>query len=361
MPSLASGALLARLKAGLSSETRFLGDASELHPLTIRHPRLGQWLIYLWTITPDRSAKGRPAGEYKIQLQFSVGSARAHRIAGASGRSGRYSLKLASDQRTALLGYSPEFGVFVGWEARLYRNFGASPNVQVREDLLEEARSFGWAVAAPRSVEAGPEIRVAFGPASLERYLSASAKADDANLTGAARELYMLSVSPLRSDLLQTPTTSFTAEGSIDDTVAQERQRIATSRLYRDPGFAAAVKVAYGSQCAVCDIQLDIVEAAHILPANEPKSTDDVWNGIALCPAHHKLFDTRAFVIRQNGAVSIDHEYVAFLHEVDRAGGVAILTQVEGRRMRQPTFWSEKSARRAMCEALAYREAIAGY
>src|SRR5690554_1465761 len=37
-------------------------------PAVFRSKNLGEIAIYLWTTTPDRSAKGRPAGEYKSQI-----------------------------------------------------------------------------------------------------------------------------------------------------------------------------------------------------------------------------------------------------------------------------------------------------
>ncbi len=48
---------------------------------------------------------------------------------------------------------------------------------------------------------------------------------------------------------------------------------------------------AYDFRCAVTGIQLDLVEAAHILPVNAKGSTDSVSNGIALSPTYHAALD----------------------------------------------------------------------
>lgn len=43
--------------------------------------------------------------------------------------------------------------------------------------------------------------------------------------------------------------------------------------------------------CSMCEIQLDLVEAAHILPVGAPGSTDATSNGLALCTLHHRAYD----------------------------------------------------------------------
>jgi putative restriction endonuclease len=363
MPALSNHVLSARLRAALPTDTAIIGDGAKLHPLHIRAKSLGEWLIYLWTVTPDRSAKGRrPKDEYKIQLMFSKSAAAAHRRNTTSTRRPRYLLRFAADAHTALLGYSPEFGVFVGWEARRYSDFGKSPNAQVREGLLEEAREHGWAVAEPRRVKGGTEVRVAFSPPHLSRFLKATAEADAAARVGVERELYMLAAAPLPRDARAAPIAEATTDDeSTERMVLRERRRVATTRLDRDPKFAIEVRAAYGSRCAVCDVQLKVVEAAHIVAVNEPKGADKVWNGIALCPTHHKLFDARAFLIRGDTSLSVAPELVSFLGEIDQDGGIEVLLQLEGRRMRKPSFWKKKASRMAMLAALRHRELIAGF
>lgn len=365
MPGLSSAALLARVKAALPTGSVVVGGTADLHPLTADvagAQGAGRWLLYVWTVTPDRSDEGRPAGEYKIQLQFSQASAAVHRLPGSpTGARARYGLQLAPGTATALLGYSPEFGVFVAWEARLYPNFGSSPNVQVREDLLDEARRYGWAVAEPRRRKQD-EVRVAFGSAHLARYLAASQASDAAGRFGRARLYDMLAATPLGPAAENgTPAPLTPAAAALPLAVANQRQRIAATRLLRDPRFAHEVKEAYDHACAACGLQLNVVEAAHIIPASEPAGTDDVWNGVTLCPTHHTLFDARAFVVRQSLKIAVDQDLVAFLPEIGRDGGLGVLTSLDGVALRRPTFWGDPPARTAMLQALAHRETAAGY
>ena len=56
-------------------------------------------------------------------------------------------------------GYSPDYGVFVAWEASLHATFGYSSTVQVREALLQYANGFGWAVAYPAGLAGALKCR----------------------------------------------------------------------------------------------------------------------------------------------------------------------------------------------------------
>ena len=41
----------------------------------------------------------------------------------------------------------------------------------------------------------------------------------------------------------------------------------------------------------MCGIQLRLLDAAHILSAAHPDSTDETSNGISLCALHHRAYD----------------------------------------------------------------------
>ena len=75
------------------------------------------------------------------------------------------------------------------------------------------------------------------------------------------------------------------------DPDAGERTRAVMSRLVRKATFGRDVCRAYAQRCAMCGVGLNLLEGAHILPASNPGSTDKIWNGIALCRNHHRVFD----------------------------------------------------------------------
>lgn len=72
---------------------------------------------------------------------------------------------------------------------------------------------------------------------------------------------------------------------------AASRARRAVSSLVRDARFSKRVVDAYDRLCAMCGLDLGLVQGAHIYPASAPGSPDEVWNGIALCANHHVAFD----------------------------------------------------------------------
>lgn len=339
MPSLDRSTLASKLRGALPSGTRFISAPDEISPAEVEIPDFGKAFIYLWTLTPDRSARGRPPGEYKIQL-----------IVSGHARGKSASFKSAKDFFTAVLGYSPDFGVFCGWQADLYPKFAWSRNVQVREHLLVEARRTGWAVDEPRTLKTGDEVRVAFSPGHLMSYLRLSRDADRRRLCGEDREVFLLNTR-------RAPVSTTGAAGA----AAVVRGRILAERLVRDAKFGPAVKAAYGFGCAVCAAQLDIIEGAHIIPASEDDGEDEVWNGIALCPNHHTLFDSRLLVVREDLSIGVDDPVLEFLRDEGRdAGAKNLLLAFKGKRIAKPSFWTDKAPREKMQRALKRRRELSG-
>ena len=79
---------------------------------------------------------------------------------------------------------------------------------------------------------------------------------------------------------------------------AAERARRATSALVRNSAFGRRVITAYGSRCAMCGLDADLVQAAHIYPVSAPGSRDEPWNGLSLCPNHHLAFDRHIVAVQ---------------------------------------------------------------
>lgn len=64
-------------------------------------------------------------------------------------------------------------------------------------------------------------------------------------------------------------------------------------------GFREKVLAAYRTQCAFCKLKYgELLDAAHIIPDNEPDSRPTIDNGLALCKLHHAAFDS--FIISVN-------------------------------------------------------------
>jgi hypothetical protein len=119
---------------------------------------------------------------------------------------------------------------------------------------------------------------------------------------GMRPELFPIAVELLASGLTPSASalsTAVVASGLLTSSSAEaaERARRATSVLVRNAKFSQTVRKAYNSKCAMCGLGIDLVEGAHILPVSAIGSTDDVWNGIALCRNHHRAFDMHRIYI----------------------------------------------------------------
>jgi putative restriction endonuclease len=342
MAGLPQPVLHAKLRAALPVGTTF-STSDETRPADAKIPRFGIARIYLWTVTHVESSD-RPPDEFKIQL-----------ILPGQTRKKRGTLEMSRKESTFLLGYSPDYGVFVGWEARLHSDFSFSAAVQVKEVLLDDARSNGWAVAKSRRVEGGEEIRVAFTPGNLYRYLVLTKAADKASHFGNRREAFFLAHTPNVSKL------KLPGDTKLGQFIMAMRRKIIVERFERDAKFGPLIKKQFDFACAVCGTQLEIVEGAHIIPVSVQDSKDEMWNGIALCPNHHKLFDACAFIITPNFRVMIDNATIEFFRESHRDGGLRdALTSLDARNVRKPLFFTrDERLQRKMFQALQWRQRLA--
>jgi len=326
MPALPQHVLKAKLAAALPTGTTF-HTGEETRPALATIPDFGTARFYLWTVTHVESTD-RPLDEFKIQLIL-PGQARGERGG------------LVCDAvPTFLLGYSPDFGVFVAWEARLHANSSYSKTVQVQESLLSEARRTGWAVASPRTLRGSggdEEVRVACTSGNLLHLMRQFHQADARGLQGVDREAFLLE---------STLNITIVPANAIPTHPAETiRRRIALERLERDRRFAPLVGAQYDFACAVCSTQLNIVEGAHIIPACEPQGADEEWNGVSLCPNHHRLFDAKVYVIRPSLKIAIDNDAVAFFRECNRSNGLDdVLLRYKGSQIRRPAFFDKDRA-----------------
>lgn len=103
----------------------------------------------------------------------------------------------------------------------------------------------------------------------------------------------------------------------------KERKRMVRqhSEAVRNTKFRRAVLQIYNQKCAVCGLQLGIVEASHIVPVSEG-GTDEVTNGIALCPNHHKTFDQGLFVITTDYKIFPVTDKIRTLKNINIDGGI---------------------------------------
>lgn len=244
-------------------------SAPYTHPLPIDASREGEsadLLVYIWNVTHGGGAQ-RSATEYRIQI------------------TPRMALTLTPDRTTLLLGRFEEAGreVFVGFDAAKHGHPGISASVQVEIETLRRAINDGIAIQEKaRDHVSGEitEVAVAFRPELIMEYVT-KVYPDYQARSFPITELP--SIAPATHVLPPTiPPPPPTGD--------RERALRTVNELYRDARFSGSVLSAYGHQCAVCGLRLGLLDAAHIVTVKAGPS-DEVANGLALCPTHHRAYD----------------------------------------------------------------------
>lgn len=243
--------------------------------------------VYIWNCTHGGGSK-RADDEYRIQLTGVVPTTNPGVI-------------------TLLLGWHNGYGVFVGFDIAKHSGQDAqSPSIQVKEATLASAYQNAFAIYQRHN----NEIAVAFRP---EFWVEYALNSKSLHETGrAAKDLSLL-------NSLQSIT-----DGQIKSVKNKERQTVITqiARKYRAYDFRRRVLGAYSHQCAICGLQLDLVDAAHIVPVADPTSTDETFNGVALCKMHHAAFDSNLISFDEQYRIEVNEQEVARLKSGGKAGGL---------------------------------------
>jgi putative restriction endonuclease len=93
-------------------------------------------------------------------------------------------------------------------------------------------------------------------------------------------------------------------------------------RKYRAADFRRRVLGAYSHRCAICGVQLELIDAAHIIPVAAPTSTDETRNGVALCKLHHAAYDSNLISFDERYKIEVSDDEVARLTATRMVGGL---------------------------------------
>jgi len=179
-------------------------------------------------------------------------------------------------------------------------------SVFVSTATLRTALANGWSEQTAQG-----ELIRCFVPALLG--VSYQADRDDA-----APDMFAMQVAIQGSGLLKA--------GEAELPAASERARRAGTTLVRDARFSRRVVGAYDGLCAMCGLDLGLVQGAHIYPVSAPGSFDEPWNGLALCGNHHLAFDRHLVGVRPQTTEIVFHSQI--LAQV--AGSTPVAALVEG-------------------------------
>ncbi|MCT8281711.1 HNH endonuclease [Xanthomonas translucens] len=193
--------------------------------------------------------------------------------------------------------------MFAAWDIRKHENQdSSSPSAQIREDVLQNAYRNGFAVGA----RGNGEVVAAFRPELIAEYAENVEGIHDGNVA----ELEALNNLP--------------NIGVREAEQAYGRKKIVSEivRAYRAHDFSKRVLSAYSNVCAVCGLQLRLVEAAHIVPVTSDASTDSTENGIALCVLHHRAYDKNIISIDEGYRIQVSETVLRGLGEYNLLGGL---------------------------------------
>lgn len=294
MPRLGKTALLTRFEdaARLSGWSLLYLSASGEHPARYQLYREGRAItvrVYIWNISHGGGT--RSATEYRIQV---TGFAQFEPEVGG---------------QTLILGWWDDVGVFAGWDFRQHQKpLGASPSMQVGEAALRQALLTGFAPYLKSN-----ETAIAFRPDFLGTYIEYhDALHDSGSIPAEAGLLAKLSDDPDEVD-----------EATIQSEVAEPRRYAAQETLLalRALDFSRRVLTAYGHRCAMCGIQLRLIDGAHILPVAHAESTDQTSNGVALCTLHHRAYDRALITFGSDFSIHVSESRMNELGAEDKAGG----------------------------------------
>lgn len=215
----------------------------------------------------------------------------------------------SSGKPVIFLGYFPDLNIFTAWNPRMLTeriNQKQVVSVYSRFSVMARAKEMGVAVYK----DSNDQIIPSFKPEYIGLYLE--------NID----EFHLFEEPTLRKLVEQADMEEQVEEGSVGSVDIEGKKFVVThARLKRDPHFRKKVLDAYDHRCAICGIQLELVQAAHIIPHSETKGTDEVDNGICLCTLHHDAYDRGLIYINEEYVIELNSSKVSYLEKIKRDGG----------------------------------------
>ena len=243
--------------------------------------------VYIWNLTHG-GGRARPQDEYRIQI------------------TGTDYFEHTPDEKTLVLGWREEVKVFAGFDVRKHLGtLGKSPSIQIREAYLRKAYVNGFSPCD----KGNQEVAIAFRPDFLVEYVRNLQALHDFGRY--AEDLEVLDT------VIQHPEIN-DKDIQITDNVRKTTVVSVRKRL-RDSNFRERVLAVYGFRCAVCGVQLKLIDAAHIIPVRHESSTDETSNGLALCALHHRAYDQTLITIDEDYSVLLSEKRVAYLKGIKQA------------------------------------------
>lgn len=233
----------------------------------------------------------RPSNEYRIQLKVP-------------------NITQPIGYRTLILGYWGDVDVFAGFDNSKHKIPGHSSSAQIKDETLRKAKVNGFSAQD----KGNGEIAIAFTPDFFVEYVKNYEQLH--SFGESATEIEILEEIVASEDIVINDETL--------NQVAQKRREAVVSikKKKRDSSFTRRVLTAYSHKCAVCDLQLKLIDASHIVPVSEKYSTDETNNGIALCALHHRAYDKSLITFNEKYQIIHNKKRMQNLKDVGHDSGM---------------------------------------
>jgi len=249
------------------------------------------------------------------------------------GKSKTFLSALNARELVFFLGYSDDHGTFTAWNPLLLKkriNKNQTISVYSRFSVQKKAKEQGIAIYKDNN---GQKI-ISFRPEYLGLYLE--------NFP----EMHQSSEESLLNLIQQSDKLEETKERGKDIVIDDEKFILTKQRQIRDPRFRKKIYLAYRNRCAFSGIQLDLIEAAHIIPHAHKLSTDEIINGICLSPLHHKAYDAGLIYINEEYNIKINNDKVQYLEKIGKDGGLKKFSDLQYATMLLPKINSHKPSKK---------------
>lgn len=246
-----------------------------------------------------------------------------------------------SGKHVHILGYFDDENVFTAWNPYMFRdriNVKKTVSKYSRFSVQKDANKNGISLY----VDNTGDTAITFKPEYIGLYLE--------NYTN----MHLLNKSELM-ELIEKYNSLNASENEEEQIKIREFDYTVThTHAPRDPNFKRIVDKIYGHRCAVCGMQLELVEAAHIIPHSHEKGSDDPTNGICMCALHHAAYDKGLIYIDERYKIKVNDDKVSYLEKIKRDGGISKFLRLHNEELDLP------SSNRPSVEFLKVANAIRG-
>lgn len=260
---------------------------------------LNKETTYILIRNVHESGKGRSnPDECRFQISNSIGLVKA----------------LKSRVNVIVLGFFADENVFTAWDPLVFNNrFDADfMDTSVKKSRSVYSRfsvqKFAHQNKIANYVDSNDQSVISFKPEYLGLYLE--------NINN----IHNLDESEL------VRLVEFSDNENIEDfagsiSLGNEQLVVTHTRFKRDPNFRKKVYDAYNNKCAMCGIQLELIEAAHIVPHSHEIGTDDISNGVGLCSLHHRAYDKSLIYFDNDFSIKVNKNKMKYLEKMGLDGG----------------------------------------